>query len=104
MTRIRMAFACVLLGCGMGWSQQMDIESFEDGVPGHFAATRAESLGISPWHSKDGRNSLRWDWARGEALVIRHDIGDPRRVGGYANYSKASFVVWVYMEETVADA
>jgi len=96
--------ACMLIWCGMAWGQQTDIESFEDGVPAHSAATRAGSLGLSPWHSKDGRNSLRWDWARGEALVIRHDIGDPRRAGGYANYSKASFAVWVYMEEPLAGA
>lgn len=77
-------------------------ESFEDGVPGHFSATREESLSISPWHSKHGTNSLRWDWAGGEELVIRHGIGDVNRTGGYS--CRAGFCVWLYMEEPAAGA
>lgn len=102
-TRMFMVFACVLPAGAMAWGQQGEYyESFEDGVPAYFAATRPESLGLNPWHSKQGKNSLRWDWSKGEELVIHHDIGDVARTGGYR--CRASFAVWVYMEEPIADA
>ena len=99
-----MVFTCVLLGCGMVWGQQAEYESFEEGVPAHFTATRAESLSVSSWHSKQGKNSLRWDWTKGEALVIRHGIGDISRKGGIGKGARASFAVWAYMEQPVSDA
>ncbi len=77
-------------------------ESFENGVPGFFSATRPESLGISPWHYRHGTNSLRWDWVKGDELVIRRGIGDPARAGGFL--SRAAFAVCVYMEKPVSDA
>ncbi len=79
-----------------------DYDSFEQGVPTHFTATRPESLSVTPWHYRHGTNSLRWDWNKGEALVVHHDIGDPTRTGGFLN--RAAFVVWVHMENPVPDA
>jgi chondroitin-sulfate-ABC endolyase/exolyase len=84
--------------CVLGLGQTAEYESFEDAVPAHFTATRAESLSRSPWHSKQGQRSLRWDWRQGEALVIRHGIGDVSRTGGINNSNRASFAVWVYLE------
>ena len=98
-----MAFTCVLAAGAMVRGQQGQYyESFEDGVPSYFAATRAESLSASPRHSKQGRNSLRWDWSKDDELVIRHGIGDVARVGGHR--CRASFSVWLYMEEPMSDA
>ncbi|MSS73895.1 MAG: hypothetical protein EXS64_20780 [Candidatus Latescibacteria bacterium] len=77
-------------------------ESFEDGVPEYFRVTRPGSLSTSHRHSKEGKSSLRWDWSRGEELVIRRGIGDPARVGGYR--CRACFAVWVYVEQPVPDA
>ena len=82
MKRAFVVSACMLPACAMAWGQEAEYESFEDGVPAYFAATRAESLSLSPWHSKQGKNSLRWDWSAGEELVIRHGIGDVARLGG----------------------
>ncbi len=102
MRMVSMVFTFVLPACTIAWGQQSEYESFEEGVPAHFTATRAESLSISPWHSKQGDHSLRWDWRGGEELVIHHGIGDVARRGGYN--CRASFSVWVYMEEPIADA
>ena len=93
---------CMLLGCGIARGKQAVYESFEDGVPAYFTAARAGSLSISPWHSKHGKSSLRWEWASGEALVIRHGIGDVSRAGGFL--CRASFVVWVYVERPISGA
>ena len=98
-----MACALVVSGCATAQTQQTGYESFEDGLPAYFAATRAGSLSLSTRHSKQGRQSLRWDWARGEELVIRHGIGDVARRGGLVNSNRACFAVWVYMEQPVAD-
>lgn len=99
----RTAFVvCMLLGCDMAWSQQAKYESFEDGVPAYFTAARAGSLSISPWHSKHGKSSLRWEWSGGEAMAIRHGIGDVSRAGGFL--CRASFVVWVYVEKPISGA
>jgi len=99
------AFTFVLAACTMAWGQQGEYyESFEDGVPPYFTATRPESLRLSPWHSKQGSNSLRWDWAQSDELVIHHGIGDIARVGGLSSNNKASFAVWVYMEEPISYA
>jgi len=65
MSTMLVAFTFVLAACTMAWGQQGEYyESFEDGVPPYFTATRPESLRLSPWHSKQGSNSLRWDWAQ----------------------------------------
>ena len=103
MSTMLIAFTFALAACTMVSGQQDDYcESFEDGVPGYFAATRAESLSVSPWHYKHGNASLRWDWSRGEELVIHRGIGDVARTGGFLN--RASFSVWLYMEKPVSDA
>ncbi len=103
MSTMFMAFTFVLAACTMAWGQPGEYcESFEDGVPAHFVATRVESLSLSPWHYKHGNGSLRWDWAKGEELVIHHGIGDVARVGGFLN--RASFSVWLYVEKPVSDA
>ncbi len=97
-----MAFAFVLAACTRAWAQQGTYcESFEDGVPDTFTATRSASLSISPWHYKQGSNSLQWDWSRGEELVIRQGIGDIARTGGHR--CRAGFSVWLYVEEPLSD-
>ena len=99
----RIAFIiCVLLGCDIACGQQPGYESFEDGVPPYVTAARAGSLSTSPWHSKHGKSSLRWEWSGGEAMVIRHGIGDVARTGGFL--CKASFVVWMYVEKAMPGA
>ncbi|MBM4083734.1 MAG: hypothetical protein FJ272_03005, partial [Planctomycetes bacterium] len=101
---VLMVCVCVLCIRAMACGQEPEYESFEDGVPAYFAATRVESLSISPWHSKQGKNSLRWDWRQGEELAIRHGIGDLSRKGGIGKSNRPSFAVWVYMEEPIPDA
>ncbi len=103
MSTMVVGFAFVLAACTIASAQQGEYyESFEDGIPAYFTATRPESLSISPWHSKQGSSSLRWDWAKGEELVVRHGLGDVARAGGYA--CRASFSVWLYMQEPISDA
>jgi len=98
-----MGLACLPFASALAWSQPaVYYESFEDGVPAYFAATRPGSLSLSPWHGKEGKSSLRWDWSKGEELVIRHGIGDLTRTGGLS--CVASFAVWLYMEKPVPDA
>jgi len=92
----------MLLGCGLAFGQQSQYESFENGVPACYTASRAASLSVNPWHSKHGKSSLRWQWSKGEALVIRHGIGDASRAGGFL--CKASFVAWLYVEEPIPGA
>ena len=94
--------ACLLLVGGTVFGQPTEYESFEDGVPAYVEASRAGSVSVSPWHSKHGRNSLRWECAAGEHLEIRHGIGDVSRAGGFL--CRASFVVWMYMEAPLPGA
>ena len=95
--------AFVLATRSRAWAEQgRYYESFEDGVPDTFTATRPDSLNVCPWHSKQGSHSLRWDWRRGEELVIRHGIGDVERTGGFG--ARSGFSVWLYMEEPISDA
>ena len=103
MTTMLVALTFVVAGCTVGLGQQAGYyESFEDGVPDYFTATRAGSLSVSPWHYKHGKVSLRWDWAKGEELVIHRGIGEVGRTGGFLN--RASFSVWLYVEKPVSDA
>jgi chondroitin-sulfate-ABC endolyase/exolyase len=98
------AFAIMLSASAVACGQETQYESFEDGVPAYFVATRAASLSLSPLHSKQGKNSLRWDWQQGEELVIRHGIGDVSRKGGIGKAARAGFAVWVYVEKPIAGA
>ncbi len=103
MTIVIMALTLVLAACTVARGEKDTYcETFEDGIPAYFSATRSESLGTSPWHYKQGSQSLRWDWTDGEALVIRHGIGDIARTGGY--HCRASFSVWMYVEAPMSDA
>ena len=104
MKRAVVTLVCVLNACAAARGQDAGYDSFEDGVPAYFAATRPESLGISPWHAKQGQHSLRWDWRQGEEIVIRHGIGDVNRRGGLGKGQRACFAVWVYMEQPCAGA
>jgi chondroitin-sulfate-ABC endolyase/exolyase len=99
-TTMVVSAAVVLAACTTILGQEVGyFESFEDGVPDHFVASRPDSLSLSPWHYKHGENSLRWDWQAAEELVIRRGIGDPARRGEFG--TRASFSVWLYMEEPV---
>ena len=90
------ARAAIAADSGAADGQATNYESFEDGVPAYFKAARAGSLSASPWHSKHGKNSLRWEWSKGDDLVIRRGIGDVSRAGGFL--CRASFVLWIHLE------
>lgn len=92
----------VLLSSGLAAGQPPGYESFENGLPAFISAPRAGSLSVSPWHSKHGKNALRWEWSKGEDLSIRHDIGDVARKGGFLN--KAAFSIWLYLEKPAPGA
>jgi len=95
--------AFLLVARKRAWAEQGSYyDSFEDGIPDYFSATRKESLSLCTRHYKQGRNSLRWDWLKGEGLVVRHGIGDVSRTGGFG--SKAGFSLWLYMEAPSPDA
>lgn len=81
----------------MAAAQPAGYESFENGLPAYIAAPRTGGLSVTPWHSKHGTNSLRWEWARGGELNIRHDLGEVSRTGGFL--CRASFAAWVYLEK-----
>lgn len=98
-----------LIGAAGAWGQFAPeegeyFESFERGLPPYVQAMRPDSLHISASHSKHGRHSLRWDWRAGEALLIRHGIGDVQRRGGLNQSCRASFSVWLYLEQPQAGA
>ncbi len=93
---------CVLLGPGLAAGQPAGYESFENGMPAYISAPRKGSLSVSPWQSKHGKHSLRWEWSKGEDMIIRHDIGDVSRKGGFLN--KAAFAVWMHLEKPVSGA
>ena len=88
---------CLLLGTGMAAAQPAGYESFENGLPAYFAAPRTGGLSVTPWHSKHGTNSLRWEWSRGGELILRHDLGDVSRTGGFLR--RAACAVWVHLEK-----
>jgi chondroitin-sulfate-ABC endolyase/exolyase len=94
----------MLSACATARGQETGYDSFEDGIPAYFTATRSESLSLGPWHAKQGKNSLRWDWRQGEEIVIRHGIGDVNRRGGLGKGQRACFTAWVYMEQPCAAA
>ncbi len=99
----RVIFAMsLLLVPSMAAAQPPGYESFETGVPAYISSPRKASVSVSPWHSKHGKNSLRWEWAKGEDMILRHDIGDVARKGGFLN--KASFALWMYLEKPLAGA
>lgn len=102
LARALLAVVLIFVGATLARSQSIDMESFETGVPPSYTATRPGSLSVTPWHNKHGKSSLRWDWAKGEDLVIHHGIGDVARTGGFQ--CNASFVVWVYEEKPVSGA
>lgn len=92
--------AALMVACA-AWSQETMYDSFEDGIPEHWSATRPESLTLSDLHTKHGTWSLRWDWRGGEAIDIRHGVGDVRRTGGYGGYHKATFAIWLYCAQPI---
>src|SRR3954467_11185795 len=92
----------LLLGAGAANAQPPGYESFENGMPAYITTPRAGSLSVSPWHSKHGKNSLRWEWLKGDEVLIRHGLGDVSRTGGFLN--KAAFALWLYLEKPLPGA
>jgi len=86
----------------MAVAQPPGYESFENGRPAYFTTPRTGSLSVTPWHNKHGKNSLRWEWLKGEDLIIRHDIGDVSRARGFLN--RAAFGIWIYLEKPLPGA
>src|SRR5262245_10379870 len=82
----RVVFAVfMLLGPSIASAQPPGYESFENGLPAYITAPRPASLRVTSWHTKHGKSSLRWEWSKGEEMIIRHDIGDVSRKGGFFN-------------------
>ena len=102
MHRVVVAVWCVLLGPSIAAAQPPGYESFENGMPAYITAPRMGSLSVTTWHNKHGKNSLRWEWLKGEEMNIRHDIGDVSRTGGFFN--KPAFSIWMYMEKPLPGA
>lgn len=108
--RPRSSLLLVLFGLAVATSYAAPLpepalyDSFETGVPTSWVASRPGSLQVSDRHSKHGTHSLRWDWQAGDTLGIAQTLGDLGRVGGYGGYySKATFGLWLYCEQPVAD-
>ncbi|MFA9479308.1 chondroitinase family polysaccharide lyase [Phycisphaerales bacterium AB-hyl4] len=74
-------------------------ETFVDGVPSHWQATRPDSLSLTRHHYKYGEQSLQWDWRSGETIDIEQELGDLHQTAGYGGYEKATFGLWVYNDE-----
>jgi chondroitin-sulfate-ABC endolyase/exolyase len=79
-------------------------ESFEEGIPGYWSASRPGSLHLDSRHYKHGNQSLRWEWQAGDTIRIDRGLGDIARTGGYGGYyGKATFGVWLYQREPVQE-
>jgi chondroitin-sulfate-ABC endolyase/exolyase len=78
-------------------------DSFEAGVPKHFSLTGAGKLLTTPWHYKDGKQSLEWNWRSGDIIKIDNSLGNLNARGGYGNSFIATFGIWVYMPKPLDD-
>ncbi len=64
---------------------------FEGSVPSNWNATLG-ALGISPDHYRIGSESLQWDWAAGDTLVVTAPGIDPSKVLDFYNHTMETFV------------
>ena len=68
-------------------------DSFEDGVPATIAASGGK-LSVSTERVQDGKQSLRWDFSAGDAIVIRTGpLGNVNMYTGYGGYSRSSLTL-----------
>jgi chondroitin-sulfate-ABC endolyase/exolyase len=107
-----MKLGTVVAGSAVFWAAAMSavagqskFESFENGLPSYANVSRPSGIRVSPYHYKNGKKSLRWDFKSGDYIRFKHGIGNIRRTGGYGGtYGKATFGVWVYCDKPLKGA
>ncbi|MEK3854919.1 chondroitinase family polysaccharide lyase [Cytobacillus sp. FSL H8-0458] len=76
---------------------------FENGVPNSFKTKSDSDLEIDSLHSKDGQQSLKWNFTGGSELTIKENIEFTPFIPNSQDQAIQSFVVWVYNEEPIDD-
>ncbi|MEK3888539.1 chondroitinase family polysaccharide lyase [Bacillus sp. FSL K6-3431] len=80
-------------------SMGIPLFTFENGVPKNFKLKGGGHLEVNELHSKDGTQSLKWDYASSSTLTIKEKIGYSPFVPNDRDQSISTFVVWVYNEK-----
>lgn len=75
------------------------IYSFESGIPEEFSTTAGSSLSICATRSRDGKQSLQWNYMPGAQLTIKGPIGFQPFVPNPRDQAIATFGVWLFTEE-----
>lgn len=76
---------------------------FEHGVPKTFKTEKGDSIEPDSRRSKDGVNSLKWNYTNGSKLIVNEKIGFTPFIPNDQDQSISSFVVWIYNEKPVND-
>jgi|GEM_PF-5786352 len=76
---------------------------FEGGIPENIIVGKNSKIEISKEIVKDGEQSLKWKFKKGDKLSIKGDVGyKPFQEGGKEK-SRASFAMWIYNKTPIKD-
>ena len=95
----RIFLVILFIVCCLDARARIKYDSFENGVPRHWVLQGKGTLSTSPWHYKDGKRSLQWDFKAGDVIRINNTLGKITGRGGWKKRGKPSFAIYVYMEK-----
>lgn len=95
--KMLLSIAVLLNSCVYGNYQ------FEEEIPQNIIVGKKSEIEISKEIVKDGKQSLKWKFEKGEKLSIKGDVGyKPFQEGGKEK-SRASFAMWIYNKTPIKD-
>lgn len=74
------------------------IQSFEEGVPDNWKALKGK-LEISSKHYKHNKNALKWQWKKGDRLIVTNEA-NMIMAGKSEN---GGIIAWIYNEKPIED-
>ena len=76
---------------------------FENGIPNNFTTSKTSKLTIENNIVKDGKHSLKWNFKKGDKLIIKDDIGYKPFEKGKKEKSRLSYAMWIYNDKPIKD-
>lgn len=79
------------------------IYQFENGIPENFTTSNTSKLILENNIVKDGKQSLKWQFKKGDKLNIKKDIDYKPFVKKQKEKSRVSYAMWIYNKTPIND-
>ena len=79
------------------------VYQFEDGMPKNFEVSKTSKIALTNEKSKDGENSLKWNFKGNDTLTIKGDTEYTAFDPTSKEKARSSYAMWVYNKKPIND-